>query len=446
MTDGAQSFRLSRAISWSALVGALLVLMAGVAVTIYEEQLYGAQRLRESREQAEILAASVTAALSFNDRRAADEYVEPMRVNPEIEAVGVYTKDGALLAGFSRKGTTPLLSHISAAKHERDRLVITIPVSQQNTVLGTVYLRAQAEPTQSRVLRYAVLAMIAIMAVIVIAGLGGALLRLQWQSQRLEEANLRLQSEMGERARAEETLRQSQKMEAVGQLSSAIAHDFNNLLMIIKGNLHLLQRKAQLPEKDRHVAAAMEGVNRAAALTQRILAFSRKQDLSPTTIRLDELISSMDDLIQHSLRENIEILKDLQSSGWVIVDRNQMENVILNLVINARDAMANGGRLFIRTENMHVNANELDDCAPGDYVKLSVQDTGVGMSEVVRAKALDPFFTTKPIGQGTGLGLSTSFGFINQSRGRLEIDSAPGQGTTVTILLPRTTPSDLEET
>jgi signal transduction histidine kinase len=235
-------------------------------------------------------------------------------------------------------------------------------------------------------------------------------------------------------------------MEAVGQLSSAIAHDFNNLLMIIKGNLHLLQRKAQLPEKDRHVAAAMEGVNRAAALTQRILAFSRKQDLSPTTIRLDELISSMDDLIQHSLRENIEILKDLQSSGWVIVDRNQMENVILNLVINARDAMANGGRLFIRTENMHVNANELDDCAPGDYVKLSVQDTGVGMSEVVRAKALDPFFTTKPIGQGTGLGLSTSFGFINQSRGRLEIDSAPGQGTTVTILLPRTTPSDLEET
>jgi signal transduction histidine kinase len=446
MTSGASSFRLSRAVSWSALVGALLVLVAGVAVAIYEENLYDAQRLRESREQAEILAASVTAALSFNDRRAADEYVEPIRVNPEIEAVGVYTKDGTLLTGFARAGSMPLQKRLGTELQARDQLVITTPIVQQNTALGTIYLRASTEPTQSRVLRYAVLAMIAIMAVIVIAGLGGAQLRLQRQSRRLEDANERLQSEMAQRARAEDALRQSQKMEAIGQLSGAIAHDFNNLLMIIKGNLHLLQRKAGLAEEDRHISAAMEGIRRAAALTQRILAFSRKQELSPSAIHLNDLIAGMDVLIRNSLRENIDLIEDLRSEGWVVVDRNQMENVILNLVINARDAMPKGGKLRIRTEDAHVLADQLADCAPGDYVRLSIGDTGVGMTETVRAKALDPFFTTKPIGQGTGLGLSTSFGFISQSHGYLDIDSTPGKGTTIDILLPRTAPRDLGKT
>jgi signal transduction histidine kinase len=442
MTAGASSFRLSRAIPWAALAGALLVLMAAVTVALYEEQLYDAQRLRQAREQAEILADSVSAALSFNDRHAADEYVEPMRVNPEIEAVGVYDKDGTLLAGFARNDAPPLPPRAGAEEHEPNRLVITTPVVQQNTALGTVYLRASTEPMRNRVLRYAVLAMIAILAVIVVAGLGGAQLRLQRQSRRLEDANQRLHSEMAQRARAEEALRQSQKMEAIGQLSGAIAHDFNNLLMIIKGNLHLLQRKAGLPEEDRHIAAAMEGIRRAAALTQRILAFSRKQDLTPTPIRLDDLVTGMDDLIRNSLRENIDVVKDFRSEGWVTVDRNQMENVILNLVINARDAMPQGGKLFIRTEDAMVADGDVPDCAPGSYVKLSVRDTGVGMTETVRAKALDPFFTTKPIGQGTGLGLSTSFGFISQSRGCLDIESALGKGTTVTILLPRSAPRD----
>ncbi|HEY1837699.1 MAG: ATP-binding protein [Rhizomicrobium sp.] len=437
MIDDATSFRVSRAIPWAALVGALLVLLAGIAIALYEEQLYDTQKLRETREQAEILAASVTAALSFHDRSAVDEYVEPMRVNPEIEAVGVYTNSGPLFAGFSRAGAPPLPVRADVAEHERDRLIVTVPVVQQATSLGTVYLRASVEPMQSRALRYAVLTLLVAMAAIVIAGLGGAQMRLQRQSQRLEDANARLQSEMTQRARAEDALRQSQKMEAIGQLSGAIAHDFNNLLMIVKGNLHLLQRKLAIADDDRHIAAAMEGIRRAAALTQRILAFSRKQDLSPTAVRINGLITGMDDLIRNSLRENIEIVKNLKSSGWTVLDRNQMENVILNLVINARDAMPRGGRLVLATEDVTIAADEAGELAAGDYVKLTVRDTGVGMAEEVRAKALDPFFTTKPIGQGTGLGLSTSFGFISQSRGHMEIDSAPGQGTTIVILLPR---------
>jgi signal transduction histidine kinase len=437
MTLDAQPRAAYRSMPWTALIGALVLLMAGVAMALYEEQLYQAQRVREAREDAEILAASETAALSFNDRKAAEEYVDSVKVNSEIEAVGVYTSDGAPLAGFVRSGTAPLPSRLLGAeppKFENERVVITTPVVQQATALGMVYLRARAEPTVSRALRKAVLALLVIMAVIVIAGLGSAQVRLQRQAAHLEDANRRLHSEMEERAKAEAALRQSQKMEAIGQLSGAIAHDFNNLLMIVKGNLHLLQRKMNLPGDDRHIHAAMEGIRRAAALTQRILAFSRKQDLSPTRLQLSDLIANMDDLIRSSLKEDVEVVRDLRAQSWVVLDRNQMENVLLNLIINARDAMPHGGKLFLTTEDIEVMDDP--DVPPGSYVKLVVRDTGVGMTEDVRAKAFDPFFTTKPSGQGTGLGLSTTFGFISQSGGTMSIDSALGKGTTIAIFLP----------
>jgi signal transduction histidine kinase len=426
-----------RSMPWTALIGALVLLMAGVAMALYEEQLYQAQRVREAREEAEILAASETAALSFNDRKAAEEYVDSVKVNPEVEAVGVYTSDGAPLAGFVRSGAEPLPPRLVGAEPprvENERVVITTPVVQEATGLGMVYLRARAEPMVNRALRKAILALLVIMAVIVIAGLGSAQARLQRQAAHLEEANRRLYSEMEERAKAESALRQSQKMEAIGQLSGAIAHDFNNLLMIVKGNLHLLQRKMALPGDDRHIHAAMEGIRRAAALTQRILAFSRKQDLSPTPLQLSDLIVNIDDLIRNSLKEDIEIVRDLRAQRWVVLDRNQMENVLLNLVINARDAMPNGGKLFLATEDIDVADDP--DVPPGSYVKLVVRDTGVGMSEDVRAKAFDPFFTTKPTGQGTGLGLSTTIGFISQSGGTMSMDSELGKGTAITIFLP----------
>ena len=437
MTPGAPLHAPYRSMPWTALIGALVLLMAGVAMALYEEQLYQTQRVREAREEAEILAASETAALSFKDRKAAEEYVDSVEVNPEIEAVGVYTSDGAPLAGFVRGGAAPLPPRLlggEAPELENERVVITTPVVQQATALGTVYLRARAEPMVNRVLRKAILALLVIMAVIVVAGLGSAQARLQRQAAHLEETNRRLHSEMEERAKAEAALRQSQKMEAIGQLSGAIAHDFNNLLMIVKGNLHLLQRKMALPSDDRHIHAAMEGIRRAAALTQRILAFSRKQDLSPTRLQLSDLIVNMDDLIRNSLKEDIEIVRDLRARSWVVLDGNQMENVLLNLVINARDAMPHGGKLFLTTEDVDVTDDP--DVPPGSYVKLVVRDTGIGMSEDVRAKALDPFFTTKPSGQGTGLGLSTTFGFISQSGGTMSIDSELGKGTAIAIFLP----------
>jgi len=439
--------RLHSTIPWAALIGALVLVMAGVAMAFYEEQLYQTQRLREAREEAEILAASETAALSFRDGKAAEEYVQSLEVNPEVEAVGVYTTDGSTLASFVRSGNAPLPRAVLAvqpAKFERDRVIVTLPVVQQKTALGFVYLRAAAEPVENRVLREAVLALLVIMAMIVIGGLGSAQVRLQRQTRRLEESNTRLQTEVSERAKAEEALRQSQKMEAIGQLSGAIAHDFNNLLMIVKGNLHLLQRKLSLPADDRHIHAAMEGVRRAASLTQRILAFSRKQDLSPVALQLSELIVGIDDLIRNSLRENIEIVRDLRARWRVVLDRNQMENVILNLVINARDAMPDGGQLYLRTMDVQMAPEdaEIPDVPAGEYVMVAVADTGIGMSEEVRAKALDPFFTTKPTGQGTGLGLSTTFGFVSQSGGYMQIDSVPGHGTTIIILFPKAAVSD----
>ncbi len=435
---GAPSTRAYRATSWTAIIGAVVLLLVGGFTVLYEEHLYQTERLSQTREQAEILAASVTAALSFNDPRAAQEYVEPMQVNPQIEAVGVYAPDGGLLAGFSRRGVPPVPERLTAAAPAGagSGRSVTVPVVQQKTQLGRVYVRASPEAAASRLSRYGVLALLAVMAVLVIAGLGGAQLRLQRQAERLAQANAALQSEMAERAKAEEALRQSQKMEAIGQLSGGIAHDFNNLLMIINGNLRLLQRKLALPDTDRHVAAAVEGVKRAAALTQRILSFSRKQSLTPTPVDLGDLIANMGDLLNSTLRENIEIVTELRATRPVVLDRNQMENVILNLAVNARDAMPDGGTFYLGTQDVEETEAGAGGAPLGDCVQLTIRDTGAGMSAEVCAKALDPFFTTKPVGQGTGLGLSTTYGFVTQSGGRLSIASAPGQGTTITILLP----------
>jgi signal transduction histidine kinase len=438
--SGAPSTRGFLATSWTAIVGAVILLLVGAFTVFYEEHLYQSERMSQTREQAEILAASVTAALSFGDPRAAQEYVEPMQVNPQIEAVGVYALDGALRAGFSRKGVPAVPGRLTAAALEGaggGRSVV-VPVIQQKTQLGRVYVRASPEAAANRLSRYGVLALLAVMAVLVIAGLGGAQLRLQRQAGRLAQANAALQSEIAERAKAEEALRQSQKMEAIGQLSGGIAHDFNNLLMIINGNLRLLQRKLAVPDTDRHIAAAAEGVKRAAALTQRILSFSRKQSLTPTPVDLNGLIAGLGELLNSTLRENIEIVTDLRATRPVVLDRNQMENVILNLAVNARDAMPDGGSFSLRTDDLCDEdcGTDLAGHPMGDCVRLIVCDTGIGMNAEVCAKALDPFFTTKPVGQGTGLGLSTTYGFVTQSGGRLSIASAPGQGTTITILLP----------
>ena len=231
-------------------------------------------------------------------------------------------------------------------------------------------------------------------------------------------------------------------MEAVGQLTGGIAHDFNNLLQGIVGSLDLIQRRVQQAQYEhlgRYVKGAMASANRASALTHRLLAFSRRQPLEPRPVDVNRLVMSMDDLLRRTLGERFEVRLRLGQDIWgTLCDANQLENTILNLVINARDAMPQG--VIIETTILAVadpRPDYLNDVAVGDYVTVCVIDTGTGMSDEVKRRAFDPFFTTKPIGQGTGLGLSMIYGFARQSEGYAKISSQRGAGTAVTLYLPR---------
>ncbi|MDB5758516.1 MAG: hybrid sensor histidine kinase/response regulator [Burkholderia sp.] len=246
------------------------------------------------------------------------------------------------------------------------------------------------------------------------------------------------------RRRAEEQLRQSQKMEAIGQLTGGIAHDFNNLLAGIIGSLDLMRHKfnsGKTHDHARYIGMATSSAQRAATLTQRLLAFSRRQTLDLKPVDVNELVAGMADLLHRTLNRNIELTFRLApdlAHAWT--DANQLENALLNLAINARDAMADGGKLTISTRNVTLDqayASSRPELEAGDYLMLSVSDTGSGMAPDVIAKAFDPFFTTKPTGQGTGLGLSMIYGYVKQSNGHVSIHSQPGEGSTVTLYLPR---------
>ena len=241
----------------------------------------------------------------------------------------------------------------------------------------------------------------------------------------------------------EEALLQSQKMEAVGQLTGGIAHDFNNLLTGIVGSLDLLQTRLNQGRTEnvgRYIDAAMTSANRAAALTHRLLAFARRQPLIPKSVDANQLVVSLEDLLRRTIGEAIDLAIVVSDDLWnTLCDPNQLESALLNLAINARDAMPDGGKLTISTANARLDGVSADTpaLAPGDYICVAVTDTGTGMSAEVAARAFDPFFTTKPIGQGTGLGLSMIYGFARQSNGHATIDSKPGQGTSVRLYLPR---------
>ncbi len=243
---------------------------------------------------------------------------------------------------------------------------------------------------------------------------------------------------------AEAQLRQAQKMEAVGQLTGGIAHDFNNMLAVVIGALDLLERRIARGSTDvaRYVEAARDGASRAAALTQRLLGFSRQTAIDPMPTDLNALVSGMTDLLRRTLGEAVTVETRLSTAPWIAnTDASQLENAVLNLAVNARDAMPGGGRLTIATDNCAIGEGDAIafGIAPGDYLALAVVDTGEGMSPEVAARAFDPFFTTKLVGKGTGLGLSQVFGFARQSGGHVAIESTPGVGTTVRILLPRDT-------
>jgi len=256
----------------------------------------------------------------------------------------------------------------------------------------------------------------------------------------LSDANARLVEEAQTREAAEARLRQVQKMDAVGQLTGGIAHDFNNMLAVVVGGLEMAKMRLvqQTAEAARHIDSAMEGAERAAALTRRLLAFARSNPLLPGASNPTALLRGMSELIDRTIGERIEVRILADAEGWPVwVDAYQLENAILNLAVNARDAMNGAGTIVMSVANVQLKEGEVGTLEPGDYVRLSVADDGSGMSPATLERVFEPFFTTKPVGQGTGLGLSQILGFARQSGGDVAISSALGVGTTVALFLPR---------
>ncbi|MDB5691086.1 MAG: response regulator [Alphaproteobacteria bacterium] len=264
----------------------------------------------------------------------------------------------------------------------------------------------------------------------------------QERTRELTEANQRLKEEGAEREAAEAQLRQVQKMEAVGQLTGGIAHDFNNMLAVVVGGLDLARRKlsGSRREVEFHLDNAMEGATRAAALTRRLLAFARAEPLLPIALAPGALVENMLDLVDRSIGERIVVRTRFPAEPWPVkVDPNQLENAVLNLAVNARDAMDGEGELTIAIDHERLGEGEVGQLPAGDYVRIHVADTGGGIPPEHLERVFEPFFTTKPVGKGTGLGLSQIFGFARQSGGDVTIDSQLGRGTIVSLYLPRST-------
>ena len=416
-------------------VTALVMLVgASFGLAIYAESRHQVQLTQSANVQAHILAESVSAALAFGDQDAIREYITALRANPDIEAVAVYDDKGALVA---RYGPEKVASDLNGNGRPDPALIeIRAPVVQNGVKLGMVYFRQRTEALGTRVARYSGAGLLVIVASLMLTIMA-------FDSRALTLGNRRLREEMVERERAEAAMRQSQKMEAVGRLTGGIAHDFNNMLAVVLGNLDLLLRR--FPDADpkllRSVSMAQEGAKRAAALTQRLLAFSRLQPLDPRPADIAKSVTDMSDLLRRTLGETIAIEAVRGAGLWrAHVDVGQLETALVNLAVNARDAMPDGGKLTIETGNAYLDrayANTQEDVAAGHYVMVAVTDTGTGMTPDVIEKVFEPFFTTKPVGQGTGLGLSQVHGFIKQSGGHIAIYSEVGHGTVIKLYLPR---------
>ena len=412
-----------------ALLVAIGLLVSGLVLAGYNEQSVRAQKSNETQVQSQILADSLTAAVTFDDRETVREFVTAERSNPDLEAVGVYDAKGALVAGYARPGAGALPETTPTRRgFEGRRLVVVAPITQNGEVLGAVYLRAMIEPVMHRIARYAGAAALVVMAALVVIMFGAA-------NASLAEAHRALKAEMVEREKAEAALLQSQKMEAMGQLTGGVAHDFNNLLMVASSGMDLLERTEDPARRERLKDGIRQAIERGASLTQQLLAFSRRSPLQPEVIDLAVQIDGMGVLLDRSLREDIGVDLQMAPDLWPVeVDPAQLEVAILNIALNARDAMASGGRILIAAENA---PDFHDGRLSGDFVRLAIRDTGVGVPQENLDRLFEPFFTTKGVGKGTGLGLSQVYGFTRASGGTVIVESQEGEGTTISLLIPR---------
>ncbi len=417
---------------------ALLLLLAGLGVIYMSATSYAAQKQQETEVQAQILGASVTAALDFGDARTAQESVDALGVNPQVSAAGIYDSSGKLFAGYAR--SPGLLSAQLGREAPRggNLTEATARVLRGGERIGTVYLQVVREPFSRRLARASVVGLLTLMAALIVLILGIAQTALRRANRELEEratalsgAYAELQVQIEERAKAEEQLRQAQKMQALGQLTGGIAHDFNNLLTVIQGSADILRRPGlDEAKRVRFAGAISQTATRAAALTSQLLAFARRQPLQPQVLEVNETMVEMTELLDRALGERVAIRTRLVEGLCAIeADPAQLESAILNIAVNARDAMPDGGTLTIATSEAAL--------ADGRRaVGIAISDTGSGIAPELLEHVFEPFFTTKSVGRGTGLGLSQVYGFATQSGGDIRVESEVGRGTTVTLVLP----------
>jgi signal transduction histidine kinase/CheY-like chemotaxis protein len=417
---------------------AVLILLAGIAIILQYNVSYGRERLEQVQGLADILAASEAAPLDFDDPVAAQESVNAFRVNNQVRMVGVYDRNGKAIAGYDRSGS-PVPPTITALQPPGGNAIrVSAPVEKAGQRIGTIYFDVDREAGARRFTRYSLMFVLALVAALVVTGLGIAQSQLREANRELTDradalgqANELLEEQMEERAKAEEQLRQSQKMQALGQLTGGIAHDFNNLLTVIQGSADMLCRP-ELPDAKRlrFAKAIVQASSNAASLTSQLLSFARRQPLKPEHVEINTLLREMEDMIDRTIGERIQLALDLAADGCTVeVDRGQLQSAILNIATNSHHAMPDGGTLTIRTAKVRREGN-------GPMVAIEVSDTGHGMDAETLDRAFEPFFTTKGTGKGTGLGLSQVYGFVTQSGGEASIESKPEQGTTIRLALP----------
>ncbi|WP_420140035.1 ATP-binding protein [Sphingomonas sp.] len=408
---------------------ALGLLLASLFLAFHNENQARAEKVREVEVQARVLAGSLAGPLAFDDDNATREYIDALKASPEFEAVGAYAADGHLVAGFARAGEPlPQVNRVQRPTLRGDELIVTATVEQGGAKLGSVYLGAATENWSRRAARYLGIAIIIVMACLLVAVLGASYAS-------VSAANRRLQAEIAGRRDVEEALRQSQKMEAMGQLTGGVAHDFNNLLMVASSGMELLDRTTDPVRRDRLKDGIRQAIDRGAKLTQQLLTFARRSPLTPEVIDVGARLRGLEDLLERSLREDITIAFDFSPGLWPIeVDASQLDVAVLNIAINARDAMPDGGIITISASNMPASSEREQD-----MVQVCVHDSGTGIAPDMLKKVFEPFFTTKGVGSGTGLGLSQVYGFVQASGGNVRIDSELGVGTSVALLFPRST-------
>ncbi|HEV2596703.1 MAG TPA: ATP-binding protein [Sphingomicrobium sp.] len=417
---------------------AVLILLGGIAVIVQNEWTYSRARVEQTQGLSDVLAASAAAAVDFNDLVAAQQAVDAFKVNNQLRLIGVYGRDGKAVAGYDRSGS-PVAATIGSMLPAPDNVIrVHSPITQAGQHIGTVYIEMDREAPSRRMARYLLLVGLFVLAALVVASIGIAQLQLRRANRELEsraealgQANVLLEEQMEERARAEDQLRQSQKMQALGQLTGGIAHDFNNLLTVIQGSADMLCRPDLAePKRIRFAQAIVQAAANAAALTSQLLAFARRQPLKPVQIDVNALIAEMRDLIDRTVGERIEVLTELHPIECrVQADRAQLQSAILNITSNARDAMPGGGRLVMRTRAFRAGHD-------ATMIAIEFVDTGSGMDPETMDRIFEPFFTTKATGKGTGLGLSQVYGFASQSGGDVRVESELGKGTSLTLVLP----------